>query len=66
VRGGTSYNSTNDLRLHFGTASDAFLGKVEVQWPSGLKQEFRDLPADAIYEIREGEGVKKTVAFTAN
>jgi hypothetical protein len=52
VRAGTSYNSTNVLRLHFGTGGDARLDKVEVQWPSGLKQEFHDLAADAIFEIR--------------
>lgn len=55
VRGGGSYNSTNDCRLHFGLGSDAIMKKVEIRWPSGEKQEFRDLAGDEIYEIKEGE-----------
>jgi len=59
VRGGGSYNSSNDTRLHFGLASDTVMSKVEVQWPSGQKQEFHDIAADAIYEITEGQAMKK-------
>jgi len=63
VRGGGSYLSTNDTRLHFGLGSEAMISKVEVQWPSGLKQEFSDIPGDAIYEIMEGQGIKRTLAL---
>src|SRR6202045_231138 len=35
VRGGGSYNSTNDTRLHFGLGSEATINKLEVLWPSG-------------------------------
>src|SRR5262249_21215226 len=58
VRAGGSYNSTNDWRLHFGLGSDATMIKVEVSWPSGEKQEFHDLAADKIYEMKEGEAPK--------
>src|SRR5580693_9841154 len=51
VRGGGSYNSTNDTRLHFGLGSEATINKLEVLWPSGLRQEFSEIQADAIYEI---------------
>ncbi len=64
VRGGGSYLSTNDTRLHFGLGADAVMTKVEVQWPSGLKQEFSDVPADAIYEIMEGRQIKRTLALS--
>jgi len=63
VRGGGSYNSTNDTRLHFGLGRDATISKIEIQWPSGLRQEFRDVPADAVYEIEEGHEIRKTLAF---
>jgi enediyne biosynthesis protein E4 len=63
VRAGGSYNSTNDWRLHFGLGSEATMTKVEVSWPSGAKQEFQNLPADKIYEIREGEAPKTTVTL---
>src|SRR5580658_549936 len=60
VRAGGSYNSTNDTRLHFGLGSDATINKIEVLWPSGLRQEFSEIQADAIYEIKEGEPIRKT------
>jgi hypothetical protein len=60
VRAGGSYNSTNDVRLHFGLGGNAMMNKVEVQWPSGLKQEFKDVVSDAIYQIEEGQNLKRT------
>jgi hypothetical protein len=63
VRAGGSYNSTNDTRLHFGLGPDAVMNKVKVQWPSGLEQEFRNVEGDAIYEIVEGQAMKKTLAL---
>ena len=63
VRAGGSYNSTNDTRLHFGLGTYAVINKVQVQWPSGLRQEFGDLAGDAIYEIREGQAIKKKAAL---
>ena len=65
VRGGGSYLSTNDTRLHFGLGSDAVMQKVTVQWPSGVTQEFRGVAGDAIYEIVEGQGIEKTLALPA-
>jgi hypothetical protein len=63
VRGGGSYLSTNDARLHFGLGTNAVMTKVEVRWPSGLKQEFSNVAADAIYEIVEGRDIKQTLAL---
>jgi enediyne biosynthesis protein E4 len=63
VHGGGSYNSTNDTRLHFGLGRDALIIKVKVQWPSGLEQEFRNVAGDAIYEIVEGQAMKKMLAL---
>jgi hypothetical protein len=37
--------------------------KAQVRWPSGLNQEFVELSADAIYEIKEGQPVKKEAAM---
>jgi enediyne biosynthesis protein E4 len=63
VRGGGGYNSSNDTRLHFGLGGAATMSSVEVRWPSGLSQEFRNVPADAIYEIDEGRGIRKLAVF---
>ena len=65
VHGGGSYNSSDDTRLHFGLGSDAVMDKVEVSWPSGLKQEFTNVAADAIYEIKEGQAMRKVSTLPA-
>jgi hypothetical protein len=59
VRAGGSYNSTNDMRLHFGLGDQLVMTKVDVHWPSGLRQEFRDVQADAFYEIRERQDIRR-------
>jgi hypothetical protein len=65
VRGGASYLSQNDLRLHFGLGSQTKIDSVEIAWPSGKKDVYRDLGADAIYTTREGDNVlKRTPYFT--
>jgi hypothetical protein len=63
VHAGGSYNSSNDSRLHFGLGGDATMKKVEVIWPSGTRQEFTEVQADAIYEIKEGGTITKRAAL---
>jgi enediyne biosynthesis protein E4 len=57
VRGGSSYLSQNDLRLHFGLGPEVRMSKVEIAWPSGKREELKDVAADAIYTITEGSGI---------
>jgi hypothetical protein len=61
VRAGGSYLSTNDVRLHFGLGPEATMKKVQIQWPSGLKEELKNISADAIYTIVEGQGIQNTI-----
>jgi hypothetical protein len=61
VRGGSSYLSSNDQRLHFGLASDTLMEKVEIRWPNGNTEVLHNVAADAIYTIVEGQGIKSTV-----
>jgi enediyne biosynthesis protein E4 len=63
VRGGSSYLSQNDLRLHFGLENRGLVNVVEVAWPSGAKETYRNLPADYIYTIVEGSGVERKIPF---
>ncbi len=53
VRSGGSYLSQNDLRLHFGLGSATSADKIEVIWPSGIRQELRTQPADRVLTIQE-------------
>jgi tetratricopeptide (TPR) repeat protein len=52
--GGSSYQSSNDPRIHFGLGACRRVDCIEVRWPSGRTDRHTDLPADREYLIREG------------
>jgi len=56
VRSGSSFDSNNDMRVHFGLGSAAKVDWVEVRWPSGLTERFEGLAADGIRTVKEGNG----------
>jgi hypothetical protein len=58
VRAGGSYLSQNDPRLHFGLGAESRMREVEIKWPSGKAEVLRDVPADFIYTIVEGQGIE--------
>lgn len=63
VRGGGSYLSQNDLRLHFGLGKATKMETVEIRWPSGTIETSKGLAADKIYTIVEGSGIRETKSF---
>lgn len=63
IRGGASYLSQNDLRLHFGLGAHATMETVEISWPSGVHETYKNLAADDIYTIVEGAGIKDKAPF---
>jgi hypothetical protein len=65
VRGGASYLSQNDMRLHFGLGPQTTMKTVEISWPSGKKEVYQDLSTDHVYTIVEGEGIKQKVPLEA-
>jgi len=56
VRSGSSYDSNNDIRVHFGLGRVEKVDWVEVRWPSGLTERFSNVRIDAIQEVKEGTG----------
>ena len=54
VRGGGSYLSQSDLRLHFGLDKNAKVDQLAVYWPSGTNDQLSDIPADQQIVIEEG------------
>jgi hypothetical protein len=58
VRGGGSYLSQNDLRLHFGLGKSARIDTIEIRWPSGKLETLENLPADSIYTVVESSGIR--------
>jgi hypothetical protein len=57
VRGGGSYMSQNDLRVHFGLGAAARVERLEVRWPNGLEERWSDLAIDHIVTLKEGSGM---------
>jgi len=55
IAGGGSYLSQSDLRANFGLGKAKRAETVEINWPSGQKQVFRDVEADKFYLIEEGK-----------
>ena len=49
-----SYESANDKRPHFGLGT-ATTAKVEIVWPSGIRQTLNDVHADQFLEVVEPE-----------
>ena len=65
VKGGSSYISQNDLRQHFGLEKSEKMDEVTVRWPNGETEALKDVPADYIYTIAEGQGITGKVALPA-
>ena len=66
VKGGSSYISQNDLRQHFGLGKNTNMDDVTVRWPNGEIETLRNVPADFIYTIVEGQGIKDKVALPSS
>jgi enediyne biosynthesis protein E4 len=56
VRSGSSYLSSSDLRLHFGLGTAAKVDRLEIEWPSGLRESFSTPSVDHFVTLTEGTG----------
>jgi len=56
VRSGSSYISSNDMRLHFGLGSSVEVKRIEVRWPNGNIEVFQGGSADRFITLIEGRG----------
>jgi len=57
VFSGGSYGSSSDPRVHFGLGTAGKVDKLEIDWPSGRKQEVVVPSVDRIFTIAEGRGL---------
>jgi hypothetical protein len=64
VMSGSSYYSQNDFRLHFGLGRNAKVDSLEIAWPSGLKEGFKNLPTNNLFVVQETKGIVETRKFT--
>lgn len=56
-KGGMSYQSAQDPRLHFGLGAHTKIDALEISWPSGATTKLSNLSADKIMTVKEGEGL---------
>jgi enediyne biosynthesis protein E4 len=58
-KGGMSYQSAQDPRLHFGLGKRTAVDRLEIRWPSGNVTKLENLGCDRILAIQEGSGIVK-------
>ncbi len=56
VRSGSSYLSQSDMRIHFGLGIISSVPGVEVRWPNGVSEFFKNPKIDSIVTLPEGSG----------
>jgi hypothetical protein len=59
VFSGGSYGSNSDPRVHFGLGTASKVDKVEIQWPSGTKQEMSLPRVDKMFTVDEAKGLSR-------
>jgi hypothetical protein len=57
VKAGSSYLSQSDTRVHLGLDRAIAAERLEVLWPAGSTEVFRNVAANQILTIREGDGI---------
>ena len=56
-KGGMSYMSASDPRIHFGLGKRTKIESLEITWPSGQVDRLSNVPIDQIIAIKEGTGI---------
>jgi hypothetical protein len=57
AKGGMSYMSANDTRIHFGLGKRTKVQSLEITWPSGQVDRLTNVPVDQIIAVKEGAGI---------
>jgi hypothetical protein len=65
VRGGGSYLSQSDLRLHFGLGTASKMESAQIRWPNGNVEILKDVAGDYIYTVVEGKGIQERTPLPA-
>ena len=56
-KGGMSYQSAQDPRLHFGLGQYSKVDSIEIVWPSGMVTRLSGLKSDQMIAVQEGAGI---------
>lgn len=57
AKGGTSYMSGSDSRIHFGLGKRNKIDSLQITWPSGQVDKLTNVPIDSILAVKEGVGI---------
>ena len=57
VHSGSSYASQSELTLTFGLGGDARVSRIDVEWPSGHTQTFKNVDANHVVTLDEARGL---------
>jgi enediyne biosynthesis protein E4 len=57
AKGGTSYMSASDPRVHFGLGKRKTIESLEINWPSGTVDKLANVPINRIITVKEGAGI---------
>jgi len=63
VMSGSSYMSQNDFRQHFGLGRAKQADLVEVQWPLGLMESFKNVSVNQLLVVQEDHGIIRGKKF---
>jgi len=63
VKSGSSYLSQSELPLTFGLGKRDKIERVQIEWPSGVKEEFKNLAAGKAYQCIENTGLTSLPGF---
>jgi enediyne biosynthesis protein E4 len=59
VHSGSSYCSQSDLALAFGLGQDTSISLLSIEWPSGVRQDFKNITSNQYLSIDESKGILK-------
>ncbi len=45
--------SSSDHRVHFGLGTESAIRTLDVEWPSGARQQLTDVAADRVLKVEE-------------
>jgi hypothetical protein len=59
------YASSSHFGIHFGTGQRKEVERIEIRWPSGIRQTLRNVKTDQVLEVREPAATQGTGASDA-
>lgn len=53
------YASSSHFGVHFGMGTRKQIDKIEIRWPSGIRQQLRNVRTDQVLEVREEDATER-------